>query len=188
MIWALRHENSTVGSPPRVTGGRRLILRHGARMGRRGRILAVTAGLAMAGGVFGALAAMIPVGAISAWFGFDGDIVATVLAVAGGTGAVLGAVLGPAVGWAVLRTVPLGRAIGGTFLGTLVGGCIGLAAGFIGVSLGMELILPWAPLFGAILGFGAAAAALARRYRSVTRAGVASPSESDAEPSCIGPI
>jgi hypothetical protein len=156
-------------------------------MGRRGRIVAVTAGLAAAGGIFGALAAMIPVGALSAVFGFDGDTVGVLFAVAGGTGAVLGAVLGPAVGWAVLRTVPLGRAIGGTFLGTVVGGSIGLAVGFLGIPIGVPTILPWAPVIGAVLGFGSAAAGLARRYRSVA-AGVASPSANDSEPTGVRPI
>ena len=96
------------------------------------RIAAVTAGLMVAGGVFGTIAGMI---VLIAWgmvhadpsiFTLDG--LRFVLEFAIVIGGVLGAVLGPIAAWLLMRHVPLGLAVGGTTLGTLAGGGIALVA------------------------------------------------------------
>lgn len=96
------------------------------------RIAAVTAGLMVAGGVFGTLAGMI---VLIAWTLVLGeplmDVVAdlgSVLRLAMLFGGVLGAVLGPLAAWLLMRHVPLGLAVGGTTLGTLAGGVGALVA------------------------------------------------------------
>lgn len=94
------------------------------------RIAAVTAGLMVAGGVFGTIAGMI---VLIAWrliradpFILTLDGLGFVLPVAMIFGGGLGAVLGPIAAWLLMRHVPLGLAVGGTTLGTMAGGGIAL--------------------------------------------------------------
>lgn len=95
---------------------------------RIGRVVAVTAGLVVAGAVVGAVAGaamftltMLLSGELSKlWVARD------LLMFAAWFGARAGAVLGPVAAWLLMRHVPLGRAIGGTALGTLAGGALGL--------------------------------------------------------------
>lgn len=120
------------------------------------RIAAVTAGLMMAGAVFGSVAGTV---VLFAWLASIGELrsalkdpiplVELVLFVGGG----LGAVLGPLAAWVLMRHVPLWLAVGGTTLGTLASG-------------GLTLLLTGNPisamLFG-IFGFGLSAL-LVRNY------------------------
>jgi hypothetical protein len=96
------------------------------------RIAALTAGLMLAGGVFGTIAGTI---VLISWglihadpsiFTLDG--LRFVLLFATICGGVLGAVLGPVAAWLLMRHVPLGLAVGGTTLGTLAGGGLALVA------------------------------------------------------------
>jgi hypothetical protein len=96
------------------------------------RIAAVTAGLMVAGGVFGTLAGIV---VLIAWARIIGEPLmvtlgnlGAVLQVAMVFGGVLGAVLGPIAAWLLMRHVPLGLAVGGTTLGTLAGGVVALVA------------------------------------------------------------
>jgi hypothetical protein len=92
------------------------------------RILAITAGLAVAGLLGGALAAGIGLALFSILrgdFGLlflpDGWIVA------GLVGGAIGFVVAPVVSWLFLRHVPLGRLIAQTTVGTALAGGIGFA-------------------------------------------------------------
>lgn len=96
------------------------------------RIAAVTAGLMVAGGVFGTIAGMI---VLIAWRLAHADLwiftpegLDFVLGFAMIFGGGLGAVLGPLAAWLLMRHVPLGLAVGGTTLGTLAGGGVALVA------------------------------------------------------------
>jgi hypothetical protein len=113
------------------------------------RILAVTAGLIMAGVVAGAVAAgcalALSLVLLGEWraavdFGF--------WKFAGAVGAVIGGVAAPVTAWLFMRHVPLGRMIAQTTLATIVFGGVGFA---------MHLN----PFFAAPAGFLAAAARLA---------------------------
>jgi hypothetical protein len=123
------------------------------------RIAVVTAGLMVAGGVFGTIAGMI---VLIAWalvddrpliYSFGGLRMTVEIAMAFGGG--LGAVLGPIAAWLLMRHVPLGLAVGGTTLGTLAGGGIALVvtgdpviamlygmAGFAVSAIGLRLRVP----------------------------------------------
>jgi len=95
------------------------------------RIAAVTAGLIVAGAVFGTIAGAA---VLTAWLAATGSFsapmgdAAFVLQFSFAFGGRLGAVLGPIAGWLLMRHVPLGLAMGGTTLGTIVGGVIGFIA------------------------------------------------------------
>jgi hypothetical protein len=123
------------------------------------RIAAVTAGLTVAGGVFGTIAGMI---VLIAWGMFDGgpfhftrNDLSLLLQISIILGGGLGAVLGPVAAWLLMRHVPLGLAVGGTTLGTLAGGGIALVimgdpvtamlygmAGFGIFAIGLRLRVP----------------------------------------------
>jgi hypothetical protein len=95
------------------------------------RILAVTAGLAVAGGVFGTIAGALTLLAWLIWIGQLHSLVddtAFVLWIGAWYGGTLGAVMGPIAAWLLMRHVPLGLAVGGTLLGTLASGGMGLLA------------------------------------------------------------
>lgn len=126
-------------------------------MDRLARIIVVTLGLVGAGAGFGAAAAVLGLGAVTAVLslvGGRGDnlFFREAFVVAAETGAALGAVLGPAAGWLVLRSVPLGRAVAWTTLGTAVGAAAGSP-------------LPHGALLGAATGFGGACLWLRHRAR-----------------------
>jgi hypothetical protein len=94
------------------------------------RIVAVTAGLMVAGWIFGTIAGTVVlmgwgmVHADPSILSLDGLSFALEFAMI--FGGVLGAVLGPIAAWLLMRNVPLGLAVGGTTLGTLAGGGIAL--------------------------------------------------------------
>ena len=90
------------------------------------RVFAVTAGLVVAGAVFGALAGVAALAISLLLTGeFRGRLLPEVFAIAAVLGAILGAVCAPIIGWLLLRHVPLGRAFSGLALGATVGGVAG---------------------------------------------------------------
>ena len=123
-------------------------------MGRTKRILAVTAGLVVAGAVIGAVLGVLVLALTAVILGgwsslrFDGLLLPMGLVF----GAMRGAVLAPAAAWLLMRDVPLGRAIGGTALGTVLGAVMG------------TVLAPGTTFLMALAGFVAAAVYL--RVRS----------------------
>jgi hypothetical protein len=121
------------------------------------RIAAVTAGLIVAGAVFGTIAGAV---ILLAWLAATGsftsplDDAAFVLQFSFAFAGTLGAVLGPIAGWLLMRHVPLGLAVGGTTLGTVVGGAIGFIA----------TALPIGSMVYGVAGFGVCAIALRILY------------------------
>lgn len=112
---------------------------------RTGCFVAVTAGLAAAGAVVGAVVAVLtvivlPLEFLQLW---RGGVFFLFVAGLGATG---GAVFGPIAGWLVMRHVPLWKEIGGTALATLGGAVLGLVLGG-----------PLTCLLFALWGFGLAA-------------------------------
>ncbi len=113
------------------------------------RIAVVTAGLMVAGAVFGGISGVIAAAWILVEDGpldllRDGKILLLVGFLGGG----LGAVLGPVAAWGMMRHVPLWLAVGGTTLGTLAGGILGaLYAGpffmLIGGVMGFAMFAAW---------------------------------------------
>jgi hypothetical protein len=91
------------------------------------RIAAVTAGLAIAGALVGAIcgAVMMLAFILIEESGMLRDLL-PLLAWGAMVGAALGAVLGPLSAWLLMRHVPIGLALAGTALGTLVGAVIGI--------------------------------------------------------------
>ena len=124
-------------------------------MARVSRIVLVTAGLIIAGGLLGALAAAIALVTIVQTTALAahtrGTITSDMLVVAVGDGAIFGLVLGPLVAWLALRRVPLGQALVASTAGTTVGAIVGAPLPFVG------------PLFGAIAGFVATSVWLRHR-------------------------
>jgi hypothetical protein len=130
-------------------------------MNRSTRIVAVTAGLLVAGAVAGALAADAALLiAVATTDGF-GPMPADALAFVAALGALFGGVLLPITAWLFLRRVPLGLALLGTVLGTIAGGALGWIA-----QLGTNQIT--GGILGAVIGF-ACAALLLRRFASAPR-------------------
>jgi hypothetical protein len=90
------------------------------------RVVAVTAGLSVAGGAFGAAAGATALGIVLA---ASGDLRSLsdlfILGIPASIGAGLGAVCAPIAGWLLLRHIPLGRAFVGLTLGTVLGGVAG---------------------------------------------------------------
>jgi uncharacterized membrane protein YfcA len=120
------------------------------------RILAVTAGLGVAGGVLGAVASVITfVVAMVLSEGLPPPIHLDVLAFVAGFGAIFGIVAAPAGGWLLLRHVPLGRAMLWSVMGTVVGG-----VGVWMIPVGHDQI--GRAVIGAVLGFLGAAFVLRR--------------------------
>jgi hypothetical protein len=113
-------------------------------MQRWTRIAAVTAGLSVAGGIFGTITGTTLLlawqvaldGFSSISDGFEGLLI---LGVVFGGG--LGAVLGPLAAWTLMRHVPLWLAVGGTTLGTLASG-------------GVALLMTGNPVFAMLVGIG----------------------------------
>jgi hypothetical protein len=123
-------------------------------MTRAGRIVAVTAGLAVAGGVLGAAASVIALLLAAALTdGLPLPPHLDVLTFVAGFGAVLGSIAAPAGGWLLLRQVPLGRAMLWSVIGTVVGGVAAWTA-----RLGHDQI--GGAVMGAVAGFLIAALAL----------------------------
>jgi hypothetical protein len=134
-------------------------------MTRVGRILAVTAGLSVAGGVLGAVASVIALLLAAALTeGLPLPLHLDVLAFVALFGAVLGMIAAPAGGWLLLRRVPVGRAMLWSVIGTIVGGVVAWA-----VPLGHDQI--GRAVIGAVVGFLAAALVLRRTTTRVREQG-----------------
>ena len=128
---------------------------------RIARIAAVTAGLAVAGALFGGFAGAV---VLMGWaMQLEGVYAAlsdpSILLMGAWFGGVVGAVLGPMAAWLLMRHVPLWLAVGGTTLGTLAGGAVGM-------------LLTGAPdlsMYAGMAGFAVAAIALRVRTRPGSR-------------------
>ena len=128
------------------------------------RILAVTAGLAAGGALFGTLAGAAAITILMALVGVLGEESSDLILLAARMGAVLGAVLLPIAGWTLMRRVPLWRALTGTIVGTVVGGVLG--AVFLTFLFGIID----GPALGATLGFLCAVIGLRWRYSAEAEA------------------
>jgi hypothetical protein len=123
------------------------------------RIIAVTLGLAVAGGVLGGVAGALGLAiAIAVTEGPAAAADATLLAFAAYVGAVLGAVSGPVAAWVLLRHVPLGHLFTGSVAGTVIGGVAGWMS-----TTGFEQIQY--SVVGALTGFFVAVIVMRRRIR-----------------------
>ena len=140
-------------------------------MGRAGRILAVTAVLAVAGAVTGAICGLLALATVVVtrrlWmiFGYYPHAPIWTIGVgAAAAGAVLGAILGPLLAWSILRHVPLGRVILWAGVGTVLGSFAGWA---------LMPTLPFAgfpAIFGGgLLGMVTAGVGLRRRAAKLAR-------------------
>ena len=90
------------------------------------RAVVVTGGLAVAGGLFGAVAGAAALGAgLLVTDGLEWLRSLSILLIPAMFGGALGSVCAPIAGWLLLREVPLGRAFTGLTIGTVVGGLLG---------------------------------------------------------------
>jgi hypothetical protein len=134
------------------------------------RILAVTAGLAVAGALTGAvcgLLALTPL-VVSSWLRLPNSRFAMFsdLALWAATaGAALGAVCGPLLAWSLLRHLPLWRVIAWAAVGTVLGSLGGWAASGNPFVPGL-----FAVFGGALLGMATAGVGLRRRAARLARA------------------
>ena len=103
-------------------------------------VTAVTAGLVVAGAVFGAVAGVVALAA--GLLITDHEIWGFWLA--GPIGALFGAITAPLLGWGVMRRVPLGKMFVWSAIGTAVGGVVGW------------ILNPLLGLIGAVAGCGIA--------------------------------
>ena len=153
-----------------------------ARNEQAARVVIVTAGLSLTGGIVGALCGVVAVGVViaSAAGGF-GELASvtgrSLLSLAAGAGALAGMLGAPLLGWGLLRRVPLGRAIAVTALATVIGAVAG------------DLLNPLNPyahavpgvIGGALIGFVAAGAVLRNATQRASSSRVA-PLESGTSP------
>ena len=139
-------------------------------MSRVARIIAVTAGLGVAGAVLGAVASVVAILLATALtdelpIPFHLDVLGFVAAF----GAGVGMIAAPAGGWLLLRSVPLGRAMLWSVVGTILGSVALWTAPIGHDQIGRAVV-------GAVLGFLGAAlvlrrtAARARRTRAAATA------------------
>ena len=141
-------------------------------MTRPSRVLAVTAGLAVAGAVTGAgcgVVALTPV-VVSDWIRPSHDYYFATFSDlapwAAGAGAAFGAVSGPLLAWSLLRHVPFWRVILWAATGTVVGSLVAWAAAGASLAPGLPSIFG-----GALLGMVIAGVALRRRVARSSRVG-----------------
>ena len=134
-------------------------------MSRSLRIVAVTAGLLMAGAVAGAVAAVAAVAIAIALTASPVTLTPEPLVFAGMVGAFFGGVLLPVTAWIFLRRVPLGLALLGTLLGTIIGGVLGWVVHLTGDPVEGGVI-------GAVAGFAVAALLLRLRASAPPRQAV----------------
>lgn len=118
---------------------------------RAARIVAVTAGLALAGAALGAVTSVVAL-LLAALLteGLPLPLHRDVLGFVAGFGAACGTVAAPAGGWLLLRHVPLGRTMLWSVIGTVAGGVLSWT-----LPLGHDQI--GRAVMGAIVGFLAAA-------------------------------
>lgn len=130
---------------------------------RAQRIVQVTAGLMLAGFLFGGVAGAVLAFVVA--FPSDGWrtlLVPEFLLVGAAFGSVFGMILGPFGAWLLMRDVPLGLAVGGTTFGTVLGGLAALVSN-----------TPGSLFYAPVAGFALAALALrvhARRRRPLREA------------------
>lgn len=121
------------------------------------RVLAITGGLVITGGIAGAFTAVATVLAEVVILDGPASLLQPFLElaiVAASVGGIAGSILGPIGAWGFMRRVPLWKAILGTSLGTIVGGAVG------------TVLLPIGMLAGPVIGFFAAAIVLFCKHRS----------------------
>jgi hypothetical protein len=101
------------------------------------RVLAVTGGLLLAGGVVGGLVG----GGLLGIFASIGKVAGEtglpplrLFAIAAGVGALIGALTGPPLAWLLLRRVPIGKALLHTGVGSVIGGLLGGVITFTGIA------------------------------------------------------
>jgi len=140
-----------------------------------GRVVAVTASIALTGAVIGGVVGAMLLAAWSLPFGIGWHARLTDAAWGGLYGAALGAVLAPITAWSFLRRVPLGRALLHTTIWTTVGAAVGLVLDRVGVT--SVSTFP-AGLIGALAGFLASAI----RLRLVTRTTAGKPGMESGSP------
>ena len=139
-------------------------------MGRAVRVLAVTAGLAVAGAVTGAICGLVALTPliVAGWLrppsGYNPVVLSEIGAWAAAAGAALGAVFGPLLAWSILRHVSLGRVILWAALGTVLGS-------FAGWALTANQVFPGLPAIfgGGLLGMVTAGVGLRRRAAKLAR-------------------
>ena len=131
-----------------------------------GRVVTVTASIAVTGAVIGGVVGAILLAAWSLPLGIGWHARLADAAWGGLYGATLGAVLAPITAWSFLRRVPLGRALLHTTIWTTVGAAVGLLLDRVGVT---SISTFPAGLIGALAGFVTSAI----RLRLVTRTTVA---------------
>lgn len=125
-------------------------------MTRAARIIAVTAGLGVAGAVLGAVASVVAILLATALTDeLPVPIHLDVLGFVAAFGAGVGIIAAPAGGWLLLRSVPLGRAMLWSVVGTVLGG-----VALWTVPIGHDQI--GRAVIGAVLGFLVAALILRR--------------------------
>jgi len=133
------------------------------------RVAALTGVLMVAGGLLGAIAAVVGAGiAVAVTHGLAAAISWPILGWAAIIGAVLGAPLLPATSFLLLRRVPLGL----SFVGTAAGTVVGAVAGWIAAVVMSGNPVVW-PVLTALAGFFAAVLGLRMRFPG--RAEVARP-------------
>jgi len=129
------------------------------------RVLVVTLGLSLLGGIAGAIAgSLVAVLVVAITEGIRSALDIELLGAGAAFGAPLGAVLLPIAGWLLMRRVPLGRAMLGTMLGSVAGGLVGWFTPLHIDVIGRTLLC-------GLLGF--ALSVLALRRTAATTAGVA---------------
>jgi hypothetical protein len=100
------------------------------------RVLAVTGGLLLAGGVVGGLVG----GGLLGIFASIGKVAGEtgpplrLFGIAAGVGAIIGALTGPPLAWLLLRRVPIGKALMHTAVGSVIGGLLGGVITFTGIA------------------------------------------------------
>jgi len=102
------------------------------------RVMTVTGGLLLAGGIVGGLVGGGLLGIFATIARITGAETGLpplrVFGIAAGAGAIIGAVTGPPLAWLLLRRVPIGKALLHTAVGSVIGGLLGGVLTFTGIT------------------------------------------------------